>query len=161
MTQPNAAGNNPPVDRNTPMGMVLGAVEDFLTALKNRDPAALADAVALRAPTEAKVASHVPLWKAVRENNLPEEQLDQLAAMFDGFTISSVTRGSTTGQLSVQLSKVDQNQDLLMRTVYLRHEKAGWKVLDFSKAPYNYGNVQRYMQSGRQGMSGGRGGGRR
>lgn len=154
--QPNAGGGNQQqINRNTPMGRVLGAVEDFLTAVKDKDPAALAEAVALRAPTEAKVASHVPLLTAIRENTITDEQLDALAHAFEGYQISQVSLGKTTAQLNVQLAKVDEHNDLLLRTLYLRREKAGWKVLDFATNPYNYGNAQQVQGQMRGGTYGG------
>jgi hypothetical protein len=106
------------------------ATNSFLAALKKKDPALLADAVARRSPTEAK-PQHQKMFEAILEQNLAPDQLDELARQFDGMQAIPTNAAMTeTGKYSVRVGK-REGREVLERNLTIRKEKAGWKVLDF------------------------------
>ena len=112
------------------------AVEAFLTALHAKDMDALAEATALRAPTEAKGESHKKLFQGVRDNSVSDDEMDQLVKAFEGYEVGDMHFGRSTGQATVVLFKPHGDRTL-SRAVIVRKEKAGWKVLDY-EAPRVY-----------------------
>ena len=117
-------------DFNTP----VGAVNAFLNAAKAKDRAKIAQATARRAPTEA-VAKNREFFAVLLNESVGDDQLDQLATAFDGYTVSGLQRAINTGQMGVNLSK-SSGGDALTRTVQVRREKDGWKVLDWQRGVY-------------------------
>jgi hypothetical protein len=122
-----SGGERKKADFRTPMG----AVNAFLDALKAKDPDRLAEATALRAPTEASVKNQ-KLFTAILERSLAEDELGELNTKLDGFQIADHNVPKSTGRYSIILVKPGKNGATFRRTIYTRHEKAGWKVYDIS-----------------------------
>ena len=119
--------NVPPIFRKQ-----VGAALEFIDAAKERDPEALAEATALRAPKDPDVSTkHQKLFQAILDKELPDEQLDELATQFTGYRVQEVIIGKSTGRANIVFAKPTRN-DRLEKTIVVRKEKAGWKVTDFT-----------------------------
>jgi len=105
-------------------------VESWLNALKSKDMKALKDASALRGQYEAKTETHRELFRAIQEETLPEEDLESLAKAFEGMKVQDANTIKSTGQVGIIVGKMDK-KDRITRTLFVRKEKAGWKVVDF------------------------------
>ncbi|MHC5542808.1 DUF4878 domain-containing protein, partial [Singulisphaera rosea] len=108
------------------------AVTSFLDALKAKDLQRLAEATALRAPTEAAVKNQ-KMFEQIREESLSEDALADFASKLEGYQIAGENQAKSSGKLGVILSN-NKDGDTYLRTVTVRKEKAGWKVLDVSGA---------------------------
>jgi hypothetical protein len=128
-----------------------GAVTAFLEALKAKDPVLLREATALRAPTEAKPKNQ-PLFTAILEQSLSEDELTELASKLEGFQIVDANQAKSTGRFSYILMKPGKNGSRLVRTITARHEKKGWKVVDIS----GQGELEKPLLIPRMGGTGGR-----
>jgi hypothetical protein len=122
-----AGANNQPADFSTPQG----GIQAFLNALSARDPDLLADAVALRSEYEARAANQ-PRLKAILNKELDSTELDEIAKGFDNLQIAGMNERKSTGLLGFSLARTDESGHQESRVVYVRKEKAGWKVLDWS-----------------------------
>jgi ABC-type glycerol-3-phosphate transport system substrate-binding protein len=109
----------------------IAAAESFLAALESKDTQLLAEAVAIRGQYEAKGDAKQQMFRALKEENLPQEDLDALVRAFDGMEVRSKNTPKSSGRVGVIVGKQDDNK-LLTRTLYVRREKEGWKILDFS-----------------------------
>lgn len=107
------------------------AVDEFLKALKAKDKDRLAEATARRSTDEA-VESHRKVFAAILEQSLSDEELDDLAKSLEGFNVVMQLPAKSTGMIGIVIGKMD-GRDVLRRTVKVRKEKDGWKVLDFEK----------------------------
>ena len=124
-------------------GPPLRGAEDFLAALRARDLDALAEATALRAPTEANSLPHQKLFKSILDKSLSDDDLKSLADMFEGFTVFDVMAGPSTGRVNVILDKVTEF-DEYNKTIVMRKEKAGWKIMDYTPTrSFNGGKPKR------------------
>jgi len=103
----------------------------FLAALKAKNIEKIAEATALRAPLEAKGTTNQKIFQALLNKELGEDDLNELAKTLEGFQISGMNQARSSGQIGITLSKYEKNR-YLRRTITMRHEKAGWKVLDIS-----------------------------
>jgi hypothetical protein len=103
----------------------------FLNALKAKDPERLKEATALRSVLEVKNADHKEMFQKILEGNLEDEKLNQLAELFNGMAIVDENTYKSTGSIGIIVGK-NEGQEQVTRTIYMRKEKAGWKVLDFS-----------------------------
>jgi hypothetical protein len=104
--------------------------QSFLDALKAKDPALLQQATALRSPTEAKTEAHRELFDAIQKSALDTGDFDKLVAAFDGMSIQDKNVVKSTGLYGIIVGKMS-GRDRLTRTLYVRKEAAGWKVVDF------------------------------
>ena len=127
------------------------AVRSFLAAVTAKNPERLTEAVALHAPTEAS-ERYKKVFEAILEGSLAPEDLDQIAKKFEGMTISGQNQAKSSGKLGIIVSKSGTNGDTLTRTVTVRKEKSGWKVVDIS----GEGTFERpiMIQGTRRGTSG-------
>jgi hypothetical protein len=110
------------------------ALDAFLNALQARDPMRLAEATSLHAPLEANPANR-PLFLAILQRRFSEQELKDLALRLEGYKFvepSSPKRERSSGQRTLTLMKPG-SRSVLHATI--RHEKAGWKVLDISLPP--------------------------
>jgi hypothetical protein len=107
----------------------ISGAKAFLAALKAKDPELLSEAVALRSVTEAHTEKHRELFKAIREKALDPAELDDMAAAFEGMAVQDTNTPKSSGQLGVIVGKA-KGKDRITRTLYMRKEKAGWKVMD-------------------------------
>lgn len=105
------------------------AVQAFLSALKAKNKDRLSQATARRAATEAAERNR-KIFAAILEQSVSDEELDDMARSLEGFQVTSILPAKSTGQIGVLIGKMD-NRDRLQRTVQVRREKEGWKVLDF------------------------------
>ncbi len=105
------------------------AVEAFLKALKAKNKDRLSQATAKRAATES-VEKHQKIFAAILDQSISDEELDDMAKALEGFQVSGILPAKSTGQIGVLINKME-NRDRLQRTVHVRREKEGWKVMDF------------------------------
>ncbi len=117
-------GSGKPADFTTP----LKAVNAFLDALKQRDADLLAESTALRAATESNVKNR-KLFTAILEHSLDDDTFDDLIEKLDGFTPKFLNTARSTGRQGVVLEKTVKRHTY-WRTIDVRREKAGWKVVD-------------------------------
>jgi len=110
----------------------MTAAAAFLKALQAKDPDRLAQTTALRAPTEAS-PKYQKMFTAILEQSLAPEDLDELAKKFEGYQIYGSNQARSTGKFEVIVSRA-QGTSQFHRTITLRKEKLGWKVLDISGA---------------------------
>jgi hypothetical protein len=118
-------GDNAPPDFSS----AVGGVRAFLAALRKKDAAALAEATALHAPTEASDRNR-RIFEQISRQELDEEGLSQLAQKLDGFEVQGQNVPKSSNQIGVTLRKRGTGNSMLTRTIQVRKEKAGWKVLD-------------------------------
>jgi len=128
--------NNEPADFSDPRG----AVDAFLDALDAKDITLLSEATALRAATEA-TPKNQKMFSSIIDQSMTEDDLSQLADKLEGFKIVGENQAVSSGRVGITIGKSNDKGDRLTRTVTVRHEKAGWKVLDISgqgvlKNPY-------------------------
>jgi hypothetical protein len=126
----NAAGSS---DRGRSTGLYRSpqsAATAFLAALKEKNLAKIAEATALRAPIEA-VTKNQKLFVAILEQNLAPEDLDELAKKLEGYQYAGENQAKSSAKLGIILTK-NEGTSVMSRTLTMRHEKAGWKILDIS-----------------------------
>ena len=121
-------GTSAPGDFHSPSK----AVTSFLNALKNKDVERLAEATALRVQTkEAKDGPMKTTLTAIVLQNVAAEDLDELATKLEGMNIVGQNVPTSTARVGVTVGKMDRNH-AVTRTITVRKEKGGWKVLDIS-----------------------------
>ena len=108
------------------------AVNSFLNALKAKNKDQLSQATARRAATEA-VEKHRKVFAAILEQSVSDEELDDMAKSLDGFKVTGIVPAKSTGSQGVLIGKME-GRDRLQRTVMVRREKEGWKVMDIGNA---------------------------
>ena len=106
-------------------------MKSFLAAVSAKDAEKIAEATALHAPTEAS-ARYKKVFEAILEGSLAPEDLDQIAKKFEGMNIMSQNQAKSSGRLGIIVGKAGSKGDTLTRTVTVRKEKSGWKVVDIS-----------------------------
>ncbi len=106
----------------------LKAVTAFLDALRERDAELLADATAFRAVSESHVNNR-KLFASILDHSISDDDFDDLIAKLDGYQISFLNTPHSSGRQGVVLEKtIDRHT--YRRTIEVRREKAGWKVVD-------------------------------
>jgi len=127
-----APGGGGPTTENDFKTATKGA-ESFLSALKDKDPERLAEATALHAKYEIEVPNkeHLAFFTAVLEKTATPSDIEALAKEFAGMKVMGTNTRKSTGMTGVIVGKTEDNKRLT-RTLYVRHEEAGWKVQDFS-----------------------------
>jgi hypothetical protein len=123
-------GNDAAPNFTTP----IGAVTSFLNAATKKDPELLAEATALHAgqPTETS-KNYQKVFAAVLERSLAPEDLDEIAKKFEGMKIMEMLPAKSTGRVGVVVGKTGKTQgEYFTRTITVRKEKQGWKVVDVS-----------------------------
>jgi hypothetical protein len=113
-----------PVDFHKPRE----SVQAFLDALEDKDVDLLSEATALRSPYEAS-SKHQKLFQSILDGSISEAQLNDIAENLDEYKIKGIGQVISTGRLSVLIQKTTDT-GFHQRTVTVRKEKAGWKVLD-------------------------------
>lgn len=104
----------------------------FLDALHAKDPERIAQAVALRAPTEA-AGKHQALFQSLLLKSTTTEELDELASHFDKMKVVSVNPPKVIGLVGVTVGRQEESGNVLTVTLEMRKEKAGWKVQDYKQ----------------------------
>ncbi|MDR3636257.1 MAG: hypothetical protein P4L84_20815 [Isosphaeraceae bacterium] len=139
---PGGPGGSPPggpggggggSDRPADFRTTFGAVNAFLDAVKAKDPARLKEATALHAgqPSETR-PQNKKIFEAILEESLSPDDLDELAKKLDGYQVSGSNDATSSGRLGITLHKSGAGGSFLQRTITVRKEKAGWKVVDIS-----------------------------
>jgi hypothetical protein len=108
----------------------LVAVNTFMNAVKAKDLAKMAEATALRAPQEAS-ARNQKLFAAILKQELSQEDVEELAKRLNGFQFAGTNQAKSTGRLGIIFTK-PEGTSIMNRTITMRLEKAGWKVVDIS-----------------------------
>ena len=116
---------------NSPYRLQIKAVTDFLDAVKAKDPARLKEATALRAPTEAR--------RTTRSSSGPSSKKPWRRTTWTSWPRSSKAFRSPTrtpqhlpGSWGSSSGSPARTALSLQRTITVRKEKAGWKVVDIS-----------------------------
>jgi hypothetical protein len=135
---PGAPGGGTPNSSGTPGGgnssksPTIEVAEKFLEALKAKDLEKLKDVIALRAPLQAS-PKHRPIFANIRDGQLDEATLAEMSEAFDEMKVTDMNTPKSTGLRGVIVSKTEkESNEMISRTIYIRREVAGWKVLDFS-----------------------------
>lgn len=108
------------------------AAETFLSAVQNKDARILAEAVAIRGQFEAATEERKKMFEALKNENLAQEEMDELARQFDGMKVMNKNLPKSSGNVRVVVGKQEDNR-LYTRTLIVRREKDGWKIQDFTK----------------------------
>ena len=83
-----------------------------MSALKAKDLNRLTDATALRAGTDADTAKrNQDMFRRVKEGTLSESELNDLAALLEGYKVSGFNQAKSSGKLGVILSKARPDAD--------------------------------------------------
>jgi hypothetical protein len=125
---PGGGGDSTKSDFRTPES----AVNSFLNAIRAKDLDRLAEATALHAPTEAERGDYKKIFAAILDGSLAPEDMDELAKRFEGMQIAGRNQAKSSGRLGVTIAKSGQRGSYFNRTITVRREKAGWKVVDVS-----------------------------
>jgi hypothetical protein len=130
MSSGGGGGNNAAPSFTNP----LAAVNSFLNAVRKKDPEALADATALHAGQETETSvNYRKVFLHVLERSLAPEDLDEIAKKFEGMKVMEMLPAKSTGRVGVVVGKSGKTQgEYFTRTITVRKEKAGWKVVDVS-----------------------------
>ncbi len=123
----------------------------FLSALKAKDTDKLAQTTALRAPLEGS-AKYQKVFTAILDQSLAPEDLDELAKKFENMRIIGFNPPKSSGKYEIIVARM-QGTSQYHRTLTMRKEKAGWKVVDISGAREFEKPI--VMPMGRGGMGGG------
>ncbi len=113
------------------------AVASFLSAVKAKDLDRIAEATALRAGQPTETSPHYQkVFQAILDQSLAPEDLDELAKKFEGMKIVGQNQAKSTGRLGIIVGKAgttgQQQGDTFTRTITVRKELKGWKVVDIS-----------------------------
>jgi hypothetical protein len=128
------------------------AVKAFLNALKAKDPVRLREATALRAVRENEGKANEKLFASILEESMSEDEIDELAKKLEGYQIAGRNVAKSSGRLGIILQKSDKGGDILLRTITVRIEKDGWKVVDIGGVkvmPRSMGSTPRSRSRGR------------
>jgi len=127
---PGAGGmdGNGPADFRTPVG---GATA-FLKAVRSKDRRALVEATALRSPNEASTERMKKMFATITDESFSDDTLNELAKALEGYQIVGSNDPKSSGKLGIILEKPNGRSGLLRRTITVRREAKGWKVLDIS-----------------------------
>src|SRR5262249_39981469 len=120
-----------PADFRTPQGAVMA----FMNAVKARDLARLTEATALRAGTEAETKKrYQETFRRIFDGTLSESELNQLAALLEGYQISGQNQQKSSNRAGIILSKRGGTNSMSTKSIvlYVRLEKKGWGVCDIS-----------------------------
>lgn len=123
---PSGAGADPGPDAFRNPGT---AVQAFLSALRAKNKDRLSQATARRAATEAAERNR-KVFAAILEQSVSDEELDDMVKSLEGYQVISILQAKSTGQVGVLIGRSDSNSQQ-QRTVQVRREKEGWKVMDF------------------------------
>jgi hypothetical protein len=130
MAGPGSGGN---ADQAPDYSQPDAAVRTFLDAAKNKNLTVLAEATALRAAYEARTERQRKFFEALKNENAPQEDLDELSRSVDGMQILGMSQPKSTNTRAFTIGRQEDGK-LITRTVYVRREKDGWKVQDIGPA---------------------------
>ena len=106
----------------------------FMNALRAKDPDRLDEATALRAGQESETSpAYQKLFQAIHEHSLSSEDFDELSKKVEGMAIMDQNQPKSSGRLGIIVGRTVDGAPLT-RTITVRKEKAGWKVVDVSGA---------------------------
>jgi hypothetical protein len=119
--------------KNPDFASPITSVNAFLAALKANDLDQLAEATAIRAPSEAEGKKNQELFMAILEQRLSDSGLRKLASEFEGYKIVGTKNRGGGPRMGILVAKAGTNGERFERTVTVRHERKGWKIVDFSE----------------------------
>lgn len=137
------AANQPPSFRTPEEGFMA-----FYNALKAKDGERLADATALHVQNETP-EKHKKMFTAILDKALSENQLNDLSKSLEGYSYAGRNQVKSSAKVTLIFQKY-QGNDQYRRTVTMRNEKNGWKVLDIS----DVGEIKGIRGIPRRGMPG-------
>ncbi len=123
------------------------SVTAFLAALKAKSKDQLAEATARRSATEA-VEKHRKIFAEIIEGSISDVELDEMAKSMEGYQVMYQLPAKSTGRIGVVIAK-QEGRDRLQRTVIVRKENDGWKVMDIEGA-YDFKPVGNFRRTGRR-----------
>jgi hypothetical protein len=106
------------------------AVQAFLSALQSKNKDRLTQATARRAPTEAE-EKHRKIFAEIVDGSISDDDLDEMSKAMNGFRVTGVLPAKSTGRIGVLVGKME-GRDMMQRTITVRKEAEGWKVMDIS-----------------------------
>jgi len=121
--------DNGPVDTHSPDG----AVRAFLNALRAKDRDRLAEATAVRSPTEASTVKTRDLFAKIVDMSISDAEIDDLAKKLEGVHVAGENAVKSTGRLGIYVDKPTEDGGSLRVTLTVRKEKKGWGVMDISR----------------------------
>jgi hypothetical protein len=111
---------------------VKGA-ETFLAAVTSKNVERIADALALRSVSDTEgSAKYKATFQAILDRSIDPEAIEQIAANFKDMKIVGTNSVKSSGSRGIIIGRTNEKQEFLTRTLTMRREKAGWKVLDLS-----------------------------
>jgi hypothetical protein len=125
------------------------AVQAFLSALKSKNKDRLTQATARRAPTEAE-EKHRKIFAEIVDGSISEDELDEMSKAMTGYQVVQILPAKSTGRIGVVISKME-GRDRMQRTITVRKEADGWKVMDISAMlDFKPGLPPIFMRGGRR-----------
>jgi hypothetical protein len=140
-----SGADNAPADYTLP----IGAVTAFLNAVKAKDKDRIAEATALRSTTEAHSDGMKKLFSRILDQSVSDDDVAEIAKQLEGYTIIGMNDAHSSGRQGIILGKSTRTTQI-RRTITVRHEAKGWKVVDISGQSDVMGNG-----NGRTGTKGG------
>jgi hypothetical protein len=122
-----SGADNAPADYTLP----IGAVTAFLNAVKAKDKDRIAEATALRSTTEAHSDGMKKLFAKILDQSVSDDDVAEMAKQLEGYTIIGMNDALSSGRQGIILGKASRNTQI-RRTITVRHEAKGWKVVDIS-----------------------------
>ena len=110
----------------------LHATAAFLKAVKAKDRDRIVEATALRAGQAQETGTETmrKLFATILDQSISDESLNDLFKALDGYQIVDTNTPKSTGRFGVILGKPNQKAGQYRRTITLRKEAKGWKVVD-------------------------------
>jgi hypothetical protein len=106
------------------------AVQAFLSALQSKNKDRLTQATARRAQTEAE-EKHRKIFAEIIDGSISDDELDEMSKAMTGYRVVNVLPAKSTGRIGVLIAKAE-GRDMMQRTITVRKEADGWKVMDIS-----------------------------
>ncbi len=110
----------------------MTAVAAFLAALQSKDKNRLAQATAIRSATEAEEKRR-KVFASIVDQSISDDELADMAKTLEGYQVVTQLPAKSTGRIGVVIGRAT-NRDTLQRTVTVRKEREGWKVMDIAEA---------------------------
>lgn len=111
---------------------VKGA-QTFLAAVRSKDVERIADAVALRSVSpEEGSARYKKTFQAILDRSVEPQVMDEIYEAFKEMKVVGSNNIKSSGSRGIIVGHQSDKQEYITRTLTMRREKAGWKVLDIS-----------------------------
>ncbi len=131
------------------------ATESFMDAVEKRDPDLLAEAVAKRARYSEYTRRSRELLVSFLDGEPLEFQLEELANSIQDFEVLDGNYSPKQRSLAFVIIGKSTERDVTYRRLYLRKEKAGWKVLEVGRERVDKDVTGRYRSRSNDSNRGG------